>query len=66
MNSTENQIRKAMLEKGVKMKELAELLNTSSPNIIQKLSRNSIRYHEVEEIADLLGYDIIWKKRDNL
>lgn len=64
MNSTEKQIRTAMLEKGVKMKELAEFLNTSSPNIIQKLSRGSLKYCEVEEIADYLGYDIIWREKE--
>ena len=28
-----------------------------------KLQRESIRYKEVVELADVLGYDIVWKKR---
>lgn len=31
-----------------------------------KLQRESIRYKEVVELADVLGYDIVWqKRRDN-
>lgn len=29
-----------------------------------KLRRGSLRYQDAVEIADVLGYDIIWKKRD--
>lgn len=28
-----------------------------------KLQRESIHYKEVVELADVLGYDIVWKKR---
>ena len=28
------------------------------------LSRGSLRYGEAVELADALGYDIIWKKRE--
>ena len=28
------------------------------PNLSNKLQRESIRYHEVVELADVLGYDI--------
>ena len=28
-----------------------------------KLQRESIRYKEVVELADVLGYDLIWQKR---
>ena len=29
-----------------------------------KLSRGSLRYDEAMEIADVLGYDIVWQRRD--
>lgn len=64
MNSAEKQIRTAMLEKGAKMKDIAALLETSSPNIIQKLSRNTIKYCEVEKIANHLGYNIVWTEKE--
>ena len=28
-----------------------------------KLERDTLRYHETVEIADILGYDVIWQKR---
>ena len=35
----------------------------SVPNLSGKLRRGSLRYGEVVELADVLGYDIIWQKR---
>lgn len=32
-------------------------------NLSAKLQRESIRYREVVELADVLGYDIVWQKR---
>ena len=38
----------------------------SVSNLSAKLQRESIRYKEVVELADVLGYDIVWqKRRDN-
>lgn len=51
------------------MQEVAELLSDeygwsdSVSNLSAKLQRESIRYKEVMELADVLGYDIVWKKR---
>ena len=39
-------------------------INTDS--ISQKLLRDSIKYKDVEEILDILGYDIVFVKRKNL
>ena len=36
---------------------------TVFPNLSAKLQRESIRYKEVVELADVLGYDLIWQKR---
>ena len=35
----------------------------SVSNLSAKLQRESIRYKEVVELADVLGYDLIWQKR---
>ena len=35
----------------------------SVSNLSTKLQRESIRYKEVVELADALGYELIWQKR---
>ena len=35
----------------------------SVPNFSGKLQRGSLRYREAKELADVLGYDIVWQKR---
>lgn len=53
---------------GSNMTKIANLLykdNTKYPqqNLSSKLTLGTIKYIEVEEIADLIGYDIVWVKR---
>ena len=35
----------------------------SVPNLSGKLKRGSLRYGEAVELANALGYDIVWEKR---
>ena len=35
----------------------------SVSNLSAKLQRESIRYKEVVELADVLGYDLVWQKQ---
>ena len=35
----------------------------SVSNLSGKLQRESLRYREVVELADVLGYDLVWQKR---
>ena len=37
--------------------------SASVPNLSDKLKRSTLRYSEAIELADVLGYDIIWRKR---
>ena len=37
--------------------------SASVPNLSSKLRRGSLRYREAVELADALGYDIIWQRR---
>ena len=35
----------------------------SVPNLSGKLRRGSLRYTEAVELADVMGYDLVWLKR---
>ncbi len=37
---------------------------TTPQNLSNKLSRGTIKYSEVHEIAEIIGYDIKWIKKD--
>lgn len=37
--------------------------SSSVPNLSGKLCRGSLRYSEAVELADVLGYDLVWQKR---
>lgn len=58
-----------IITKKLSIQEVVELLSDeygwsdSVSNLSAKLQRESIRYKEVVELADVLGYDIVWKKR---
>ena len=38
--------------------------NITINSLSQKLIKNTIKFREVEEILDVLNYDIVFKKRD--
>jgi len=67
-----NEIKAQIVRVGFTMQELVDRLadeydwSDSVSNLSAKLQRESIRYKEVVELADVLGYDIVWqKRRDN-
>lgn len=49
---------------GMTSAALAEKLGISPPALSQKINNESLRYKDAVKIADLLGYDIVWKRRD--
>ena len=69
MNNTRNEIKAYIVRAGFTMQEVLERLHDdygwsdSISNLSAKLQRESIRYREVVELADVLGYDIVWQKR---
>lgn len=69
MYNMKNEVKAQITRKGYSMTKLAELLNekcnknTSVQSISNKLSRGTISYKEILEIADVLGYEIIWKEK---
>ena len=69
MNYTRNAIKEQSVSAGITMQEVMERRyddygwSDSISNLSAKLQRESIRYREVIELADVLGYDIVWQKR---
>jgi transposase len=67
--SIRNEIKAQIVRAGFTMQELVDRLaeeydwSDSVSNLSAKLQRESIRYKEVVELADVLGYDIVWVKR---
>ena len=69
MTNTRNEIKAQIIRAGFTMQEVLERLHDdygwsdSISNLSAKLQRESIRYREVIELADVLGYDLVWQKR---
>ncbi len=65
-------IKNILTNEDLTIKGLAENLSQKKgtkinpDSISQKLLRDSIKYKDVEEILDILGYDIVFVKRKNL
>ena len=64
-----NEIKSYIVRAGMTMSEVVDNLadeygwSSSVPNLSGKLKRGSLRYGEAVELADALGYDIVWMKR---
>ena len=67
--SVRNEIKAQIVRAGFTMQEVVDRLadeydwSGSVSNLSAKLQRESIRYKEVVELADVLGYDLVWQKR---
>jgi len=64
-----NEIKAQIVRAGFTMQKLVDRLadeygwSDSVSNLSAKLQRESIRYREVVELAEVLGYDLVWQKR---
>lgn len=64
-----NEVKAQIVRAGFTMQELVDRLHDdygwsdSVSNLSAKLQRESIRYREIIELADVLGYEIVWQKR---
>lgn len=64
-----NEIKAIMIREGMTMSEVVTKMadqygwSASIPNLSGKLRRGSLRYQEAVELADALGYDLIWQRR---
>ena len=69
MINTRNEIKAQIIRAGFTMQELLDRLHDdygwsdSVSNFSNKLARNSLRYREAIELADVLGFDLVWQKR---
>lgn len=63
------EVKAQLVREGVTMQEALNRLaeqygwSNSISNLSGKLQRETLRYKEAVELADVLGYEIIWKKR---
>lgn len=66
-----NEIKSYIVRSGYTMQEVVDLLSEdygwsdSVSNLSNKLQRESLRYTEAVQLADTLGYDLVWQKRRN-
>lgn len=62
-----NEVKSYIVKEGFTMKKIACLLDEESKvalqNLSNKLTRGTIKYSEIKEIADILGYEIKWEKK---
>ena len=70
MGDIRNEIKSYLAANGMTLTEVVAELNkrhpdepTTTQNISNKLSRGTIRYSEVKEIADILGLKICWQRK---
>lgn len=64
-------IKTVITAEGTTLKNIVDELNRRNPdntttaqNITNKLARKTIRFDEVAEIMDILGYDVIFRSRE--
>ena len=64
-----NEIKSYIVRQGMTMQDVVDLLaaeygwSDSVSNLSNKLQRKSLRYTEAVQLADVLGYEIVWRKR---
>lgn len=64
-----NEIKSYIVRSGYTMQEVVDRLSEdygwsdSVSNLSNKLQRESLRYTEAVQLADALGYDLVWQKR---
>ena len=64
-----NEIKAQIIRAGMTMQEVVDLLSDeygwsdSVSNLSNKLQRESLRYTEAVQLAEVLGFEIVWRKR---
>ena len=61
--SARGEIKSILAKENITMTDLAKKIPTSVNNLSNKLRNTTIKYEEVRQIADILGYDIQFVKR---
>ena len=67
MMTVRNEIKAQIVRAGYTMQEVVDRLHeeygNSISNLSDQLQRESIHYKEAVELADVLGYELIWQER---
>ena len=64
-----NEIKSYIVRSGYTMQEVVDLLSEdygwsdSVSNLSNKLQRESLRYVEAVQLADVLGYEFVWQRK---
>ncbi len=64
------EVKSHIVREGLSMRETLDRLvvthkwSRSLSSFSGKLQRGTLRYSEAEDVADVLGYDIVWVKRN--
>jgi len=64
-----NEIKAQIVRAGMTMQQVVDLLydeygwSDSVSNFSNKLARGSLRYEEAVQLAEVLEYEIVWKKK---
>ena len=67
-----NEIKSYIVRQGMTMQEVVDLLadeygwSDSVSNLSNKLQRESLRYTEAVQLAEVLGFEIVWRKRGTI
>ena len=64
-----NEIKAQIVRAGMTMQQVVDLLSDeygwsdSVSNFSNKLARGSLRYEEAVQLAEVIGYELVWQKR---
>jgi len=70
--SSRNEIKSYIVRAGFTMQEVVDRLaddygwSDSVSNLSGKLRRESLRYKEAVQLAEVLGYELVWQKRRDI
>lgn len=67
-NEIRNEIKSYIAKSGMTLTEIVNKYNethepTTTQNISNKLTRGTIKYQEVVDMAEIMGYKINWEKK---
>lgn len=69
MLGVKEEIKSIIVKSGFTMSKVIEMLNEkherkdSVANLSNKLTRGTLKYREAKEIADVMGYEIVWVEK---
>ncbi|HBE9335208.1 hypothetical protein ACWJXL_17755 [Clostridioides difficile] len=65
-----NDFKSILVKENISMNELNNLMNEHNnknntvENLRQKINNETMKYSEILTIANLIGYEVVWKKKE--